>query len=85
MFVSWLAEQGVTGPPTVSARHVREYLAELTRAGKADNTVHDNARAIKTLLRFWHAESYIPSPVTFAMPKVAQTRLPVLSADEMIR
>ena len=33
----------------------------------------------------WLAESYIPSPVTFAMPKVAQKRLPVLSADEMIK
>ena len=85
VFVSWLAEQGASSPPEVSARHVREYLAKLTGAGKSDNTVHDNARAIKTLLRFWHAESYIPAPVTFAMPKVAKKRLPVLSAEEMLK
>jgi integrase/recombinase XerD len=57
----------------------------LTGSGKADNTVHDNARAIKTLLRFWHAENYIPSPVTFTVPKVAKKRLPVLSAEELTK
>ena len=82
-FVSWLDEKGITSPQEVMARHVREFLAELAGNGKADTTVHDNARAIKTLLRFWHAENYMPSLVTFAMPKVAKKRLPVLSADEL--
>src|SRR5690349_19063535 len=60
-FVSWLDERGVNSPQEVAARHVREYLAELTGNGKSDNTIHDHARAIKTLLRFWHAENYIQS------------------------
>jgi integrase len=49
------------------------------------HTAHDNAHAIKTLLRFWHTENYILSQITFAMPKVAQKRLPVLSADELTK
>ena len=28
----------------------------LTDTGRSDTTLHDNARAIKTLLRFWHTE-----------------------------
>jgi site-specific recombinase XerD len=82
-FLSWLEAQGVTMPQEATARYVRQYLAELTDKGKSDNTIHDNARAIKTLLRFWHAENYIPAPVTFAMPKVDKKRLPCLTADEL--
>ncbi len=82
-FLTALEQQGITSPDQVQARHVRQYLAELTGKGKSDNTVHDNARAIRTLLRFWHAEKYMAEPVTFAMPKVAKKRLPCLSADEL--
>jgi len=82
-FLSWLEERGIASPHEVQARHVCEYLAELIGNGKSDNTVHDNARAIKTLLRFWHAENYLPSLIVFAMPKVAKKRLPCLSAGEL--
>lgn len=82
-FLLWLETQGVTTPQEMTARHVREFLAILTGAGKSDNTIHDNARAIKTLLRFWHEENYLPAPVTFAMPKVAKKKLPCLTADEL--
>ncbi len=82
-FLSWLEAQGVNSPDEVTARYVRQYLAELTDKGKADTTCHDVARGVKTLLRFWHAENYIPAPVTFAMPKVAKKRLPCLTADEL--
>ena len=82
-FVSWLEKQGMRYPQEVGARHVREFLALLIGQGKSDNTLHDNARAIKTLLRFWHGENYIEAPVEFAMPKVAKKRLPCLSADEL--
>lgn len=81
-FLAWLEAQGVTSPAEVSARWVRQYLAQL--AG-ADTTIHDHARAIKTLLRFWHSEGYAPAPVTFDMPRVAQKRLPVLTAEEVGR
>jgi integrase len=75
--------EGATSPPDVTARHVREYLAELAATGKSDNTVHDHARAIRTLLRFWHAEGYVSELVTFAMPKVAKKRLPVLDPGQL--
>jgi len=82
-FLSWLEEQGITSPQDITARYVRQFLAELSERGKSDNTIHDNARAIRTLLRFWHTENYLPAPVVFAMPKVAKKRLPVLSADDL--
>jgi len=82
-FLSWLESQGITEPQEVTARHVREYLAMLTGDGKADKTVNAHARAIRTLVRFWHAEKYLPSPVTFAMPKMEKKRLPCLTANQL--
>jgi integrase/recombinase XerD len=82
-FISWLEAQGVTSPLNVSVRYVREFIALQIRQEKADNTVHDIARAIKTLLRFWHNEKYIDNPVIFSMPKVEKKRLPCLSAEEL--
>lgn len=83
-FVQWLGAQEIGSPQDLGARHVREFLALLISQGKADNTLHDNARAIKTLLRFWHSENYLNEPIDFAMPKVAKKRLPVLTAEEVI-
>ena len=83
VFLHWVEEQSVTSPEQVNARLVRQYLAELATKGKSDKTLHAHARAIRTLLRFWHAEKYIPEAVTFAMPKMEKKRLPVLSADEL--
>src|SRR5688572_15134774 len=82
-FLEWIERQGVTGPEQVSARYVRSYLASLAEMGRADTTMHDHARAIKTLLRFWHAEGYLPQLIKFEMPKLAKKRLPVLTADEL--
>jgi integrase/recombinase XerD len=69
-FLDALQARGVTSPQEITARHVREYLAQLVGAGKADTTVHDHARAIKSLLHFWLEEGYLPAPVTFAMPRL---------------
>ncbi|MCX6059205.1 MAG: tyrosine-type recombinase/integrase [Chloroflexi bacterium] len=82
-FISWLENQGINSPLHVSVRHVREYIALQISHEKSDNTVHDIARDIKTLLRFWHNEKYIDTPVTFSMPKVEKKRLPCLSAEEL--
>lgn len=82
-FVSSLDQKGIVSPKEIQARHVREHLAELASAGKSDNTIHDHARAIKTLLGFWHTENYIPEPISFTMPKVEKKRLPSLSAEEL--
>lgn len=80
-FLSWCEVQGLTRPDDVSARYVRQYIAGM--AGKADRTLHAHARAIKTLVRFWHAEKYIPEPVHFDMPKIAKKRLPRLTAGQL--
>jgi integrase/recombinase XerD len=84
-FLAWIEQQGVTKPEEVTARYVRQYLARLLDAGKKDTTLNGHARAIRTLLLFWHAEGYIPSPVKFEMPRLEKKRLLVLSADELQR
>jgi integrase/recombinase XerD len=79
-FLEWIETQGVTQPEEITARFVRSYLAQLT--GK-DTTKHDHARAIRTLLRFWHFEGYMTELVKFDMPKLAKKRLPVLTAEQL--
>lgn len=79
-FLQWIESQGVTRPEEITARYVRQYLAELP--GK-DTTKHDHARAIRTLLRFWHFENYMPALVKFEMPKLSKKRLPVLTAEQL--
>ncbi|MEW6649426.1 MAG: tyrosine-type recombinase/integrase [Chloroflexota bacterium] len=80
-FIAWLEGQGVTAPQDTTARRVREYLAQFS--GKSGWYANGNARAIRTLLRFWHKEGYLAQPVTFDMPKVHQKRLPFLTADQV--
>jgi site-specific recombinase XerD len=82
-FLLWAERQGITAPEQVTARLVREYLAGLAADGKKDTTLHDHARAIRTLIRFWHAESYIPELVKFDMPRLEEKRLPVLTAEQL--
>jgi site-specific recombinase XerD len=82
-FVQWLQSQGITSAAEVGARHVRSYLAELAAGGKSDRTVADHAGGIRTLIRFWHEEGYLPAPVVFAIPKVAKKRLPTLDAEQL--
>lgn len=82
-FITWLDLQGVSKPEDVTARLVRSYLAELTARGLADTTLHGNARAIRTLVRFWHEEGYMEA-VKFSMPKLTQKRLPVLTTEQAI-
>ena len=82
-FLKWVEAQSVTSPDQVDARLVRQYLAELAGKGKADKTLHAHARAIRTLLRFWYAEKYIPALVIFAMPRMEKKRLPCLTAEQL--
>jgi integrase len=81
VFLAWCESQGITSPEEVTARFVRQYLAGMSN--KADRTKHAHARAIRTLLKFWYAEKYIPFPITFEMPKIAKERLPVLNAVQL--
>jgi integrase len=83
IFLSLFEMQGVIDTEQVTARIVRQYLAGLAAQKKADRTLHAHARAIKTLLKFWHREKYISAPVVFEMPKIAKKRLPVLNAEQL--
>jgi integrase/recombinase XerD len=85
LFIHWLEEQGIARPDEVQARQVREYLASLVGKGKSDRTIADHASSIRTLVRFWYAEKYLPSPVEFDMPKVAKKRMLVLDVDSLKR
>jgi site-specific recombinase XerD len=82
-FMQWIERQGVTEPTEVTARYIRQYIAELVASGKKDTTVWDHARAVKTMLIFWHAEGYIPQLVKFELPRIAKRRLPVLTAEQL--
>jgi site-specific recombinase XerD len=82
-FLSWVEGQGVSDPREITARHVRQYLSQLIANKRKDTTLHANARAIRTLLRFWHAEGYTAAPVTFDMPKLSKKRLLVLTVREL--
>ena len=82
-FLEWIEQRGVTSPEQVIARYVREYIAELAAKGKADTTVWNNARAIKTMLLFWQAEGYIPAVPKYEMPKKAKKRLPMLTTEQL--
>ncbi len=83
-FLAWAEKQGATNPKQFDASLVRQYLAMLTDNGRKDTTIHDNARAIRTLLRFWTDEGYC-NPVRFEMPRLAKKRLPVLTAEQLKR
>jgi integrase/recombinase XerD len=83
VFLAWCEFRGVQSPESVSGRFVREYLSELAAKGKKDTTLNAHARAIRTLLIFWHEEGYIPSPVKFELPKLEKKRLPVLTVEEL--
>jgi integrase/recombinase XerD len=82
-FVTWLNEIGIADPHQVNARHVREFLTRLIDQGRSDWTVHDNARAIKTMLSFWIEDGYVEKPIKFKMPKLSKKRQPMLTADEL--
>lgn len=80
-FVKWLSENGVLTPDEITARHVRQFLVNLE--GKSSNTIHGNARAIRTFVKFLYAEGHITQPVKFDMPKLEQKRLACLTAEQV--
>jgi len=82
-FLSWVEKAGANTPADLKSKHVRAYLAELVAAGAADTTCHDHARAVKTLLRFFHREGYTPDLIQFEMPRLAKKRLPVLTPEQL--
>lgn len=84
-FIKWLQGNGIHHPSEIAARHVRLYLAELVGQGMKDSSVNGHARAVRTLLKFLHAEQYIPEEPKFTMPSIAKKRLPMVTAEELKR
>jgi len=89
-FVAWLEEQGVTDPERIRGAQVRAYQLHYAtgvqlRMGHpaADTSLHKQARGIKTLLRFFLAEKYMSEPIAVQMPRLAQKRLPYLTAPQI--
>jgi site-specific recombinase XerD len=82
-FLEWIERRGITSLDEVTARYVREYIAQLVAGGKKDTTVWDHARAIKTMLFFWHNEGYTSTLIKFELPELAKKRLPVLTAKQL--
>jgi site-specific recombinase XerD len=76
-FIAWLESQSLQSPQEITARHVRAYLSELIARQLSDSTVNCHARAMRTMLKFWHAENYMRDVVKFAMPKIEKKSLSV--------
>ena len=84
-FLKWLESEGVNKPEEITSRYVRGYLAELRGRELADSYIHGHARAIRTLLRFFYNEDYIPQVVKFDMPRLGKPKLLVMNAEEVGR
>jgi site-specific recombinase XerD len=83
-FLEWAEKtRAAKEPEEITARLVREYIALLVSKGKSSTTVWNNARAIRTMLIFWHSEGYLQAVVKFDMPRKTKRRLPVLNADTL--
>ena len=82
-FLEWIESQGIARLDEITARHVRQYPAGLISNGCRDTILHANARAIRTLVRFWHAEGYLPQPMPFEMPRLEKKQLPVLTVEQL--
>jgi integrase/recombinase XerD len=74
-FMQWLEQNGVLKPEEISTHHVHAYLSGLVEKKLSDWYINGHARAIKTTIRFFHEEKYIPELIKFKMPAVAKKRL----------
>ncbi len=82
-FFSWLKNNGIYGPDEVTSREVTGYLSALRDTRASDNTINAHARAIRTLMIYWHDNEFSPARVRFAMPKVGDVLHQTLSFDEL--
>jgi site-specific recombinase XerD len=62
--------QNVASPTAITPAIIRAYFADLHKHGYTVHTVHDYARPVKTLLRFWYFDGLINIDVmsNFKMP-----------------
>jgi len=82
-FLLWTEGQSVTTPNDITPRLVRQYIAERKQKGLSDRSLNAAARAIRTLVRFWHREGYMDSLIVFEIPKLSKKRLPVLDKEQL--
>jgi len=83
IFVRWLEGQGCHDPTSITSQHMRTYLTGLRNRGLKDSTLHAHARAMRTFTRFLHAEGYLTDLPRVEMPRLQQTRMPFLDAEEV--
>ncbi len=86
-FLGWLQERGITDPQSITAHHIRLYLADLDSQGYASSYIHIYARTIKTWLRFLFAEDLIPTDpmAKVAMPRLDKEILPAFTPEDVKR
>lgn len=84
-FASWLTAQGITSPLELSPQRIRAYFAELHKHNYSVHTIHDYARPVKTLLRFWYFDGIVSTDVMarVKMPPIDKKVLPALTEDEV--
>lgn len=84
-FLAHLAAQGITTPEDITPAHVRAYFAFLHRQSYTQHTVHDYARPVKTMLRFWHADGIMAADVMarVKMPAADRRVLPALTEAQV--
>lgn len=68
-------------PDGVASGYIYAFLITITK-DLSDSCINGLARAIKTLVRFWHKEKYIIEVPTFKIRTIAKKRLPVLIAEQ---
>ena len=82
-FIKWLENSGINSTGQITTRHVREYLAYLSSRDLSDSYIHSHARAIRTLLRFFHEEEYVSHLIKFEMPPIREMNLPLITSEEI--
>lgn len=84
-FIPYIRSNGISDPKQITPAHVRSYFAELNKQGYTAHTVHDYARPVKTLLRFWHADDLMPTDVMkrVTMPRLTKPVLPAFTRVEV--
>lgn len=86
-FITWLSEHGVHDAQSITAHHVRLFIATLSGQELKASYVHIYARTIKTWLRFLHAEDLIDAEVItrLPLPRLPKDTLPAFSPEDVQR
>jgi site-specific recombinase XerD len=84
-FVTWLREQSVTEPSTLTPHHVRSYFVALGKTDFTSWTIHDYARPVRSWLRFLYAEAILSTDIMarVTMPKLDKVILPAFTRAEV--